>query len=70
MRWWSFPVGSVVKNPLANAGDIGTWIQSLDWEDPLKEKMTTHSSILAPKIPWTEEPGSLQSIGLQRVGHD
>ena len=70
VRWWSFPGGSVVKNPLAYAGDIETWIQSLDWEDPLKEKMTTHCSILAPKILWTEEPGRLQSIGLQRVGHN
>ena len=42
-------------------------IQSLGWEDPLEEKMTTHSSILARKIPWTEEPGGLQSMGSQRV---
>ena len=47
-----------------------TWVQSLGWEDPLKKGMTTHSSILAWKIPWTEEPGRLQSMGLQRVGHD
>ena len=39
------------------------------WEDPLKEEMATHSSILAWKIPWTGEPGGLQSMGLQRVGH-
>ena len=45
-------------------------IQSLGWEEPLKEEMATHSSILAWKIPWTEEPGGLQSIGLQRVRHD
>ena len=43
-----------------------TWIQSLDWEDPLEEEMATHSSILAWKIPWTEVPGGLQSMGLQR----
>ena len=43
---------------------------SLGWEDPLEEAMATHSSILAWKIPWTEEPGGLQSMGLQRVGHD
>ena len=47
-----------------------TWVQSLDWEDPLKEGMATHSSILAWRIPWTEMPGELQSIVLQRVGHD
>ena len=47
-----------------------TWVRSLGWEDPLEKKMATHSSTLAWKIPWTEEPGRLQSIGLQRVGHD
>ena len=48
----------------------GTRVQSLGREDPLEEDMTIHSSILTWKIPWTEEPGRLQSIGLQRVGHD
>ena len=43
-------------------------VQSLDQEDPLEEEMATHSSILAWRIPWTEEPGGLQSMGLQRVG--
>ena len=47
-----------------------TGVQSLDWEDPLEEGMATHSSILAWRIPWTEEPGRLQFTGLQRVGHD
>ena len=47
-----------------------TWIQSLDWEDSLEKEMATHSSILAWRIPWTEEPGGLKSIGLQRVRHD
>ena len=47
-----------------------TWIQSLSQEDPLEKEMATHSSILAWRIPWTEEPGRLQSMGLQRVGHD
>ena len=47
-----------------------TWVQSLGWEDPLEEEMATHSSILAWKIPWTEEPGELQSMGLQRVEHN
>ena len=45
------------------------WVQSLGWEDALEEKMATHSSILAWKIIWTEEPGELQSMGLQRIGH-
>ena len=47
-----------------------TWVQSLGQEDPLEKEMATHSSILAWKIPWTEEPGRLQSMESQRVGHD
>ena len=47
-----------------------TQVQSLGQEDLLEKEMATHSSILAWKIPWTEEPGGLQSMGLQRVGHD
>ena len=47
-----------------------TWVRSLGWEDPLEKEMATHSSTLVWKIPWTEEPGRLQSMGLQRVGHD
>ena len=47
-----------------------TWVQSLGWEDPLENEMATHSSTLAWKIPRTEEAGSLQSMGSQRVGHD
>ena len=46
-----------------------TWVLLLGWEDPLKKGMATHSSILAWRIPWTEEPGRLQSMGSQRVGH-
>ena len=46
------------------------WVQSLAWEDPLEKKMATHSSILTWKIPWTEESGKLQSMGLQRVKHN
>ena len=46
------------------------WVQFLGWEDSLKEGIATHSGILAWRIPQTEEPGGLQSIGLQRVGHD
>ena len=47
-----------------------TRVQSLGWEDPLEKEMSTHSSILAWRIPWTEEPGRLQSTGLQRVRQD
>ena len=47
-----------------------TWVQSRGQEDPLKTGMATHSSILAWRIPWMEEPGGLQSMGSQRVGHD
>ena len=47
-----------------------TWVRSLGWEDPLEKEMATHSSTIAWKIPWTEEPGRLQSMGSQRVGHD
>ena len=47
-----------------------TWVPSLGSKDPLEKGMATHSSILAWKIPWTEEPGGLQSMGLQRVGYD
>ena len=52
------------KNPPAMQE---TWVQTLGWEDPLEEGMTAHSNILAWRIPWTEEPGGLQSIGSQRV---
>ena len=47
-----------------------TWAQSLDWEDPQEEEMAAQASIFAWKHPWTEEPGGLQSMGLQRVGHN
>ena len=47
-----------------------TWVQSLSQVDPLKREIATHSSILAWRIPWTEGPGGLQSMGSQRVGHD
>ena len=62
-----FPGGSVVKNPPAIQE---TWVPSPGWEDPLEEEMATHSSILPWKIPWTEEPGRLEFIGSQRVGHN
>ena len=47
-----------------------TWVRSLGWEDPLEKEMATHSRILAWRIPWTEEPGGLQSLGSQRVRHN
>ena len=62
-----FPGDSVVKNPPAVQE---MQVPFLGGEDPLEEEMATHSSILAWEIPWTEEPGKLQSTGLQRVGHD
>ena len=59
---FGFPGGSVINNLPANAGDSGL---ILGWEDPLEKKMATLSSSLAWKIPWTEEPGGLQSMGSQ-----
>ena len=49
---------------------LETWVPSLGWENPLQKEMATHSSTFAWKIPWTEESGRLQSMGLQRVGHN
>ena len=46
-----------------------TWVQPLGWEDPLEKRKATHPSILAWRIPWTEDPGGLESMGSQRVGH-
>ena len=64
---WSSLVAQMVKNlPVMQE----TWVQSLGWEDPLEKGQGTHSSILAWRISWTEEPGGLQSMGLQRVRHD
>ena len=60
---WRFPGDSVLKDPPANAGDAGS---TPGWGDPLKKGMATHSSVLAQEIPWTEEPGGLQSMGLQK----
>ena len=57
----------LVKNP---AEMRETWVRSLGWKDPLEEGVAAHSSILAWKIPWTEEPGGLQSMGSQRVQHN
>ena len=60
----------MVKNPLAVPETQETPVRSLGQEDPLEAGMTTHSSILGWRLPWTGEPGGLQSIQLQRVGHD
>ena len=60
----------MVKNPSAKACDIEMRVRSLGWEDLLQKGMATDSSILAWKIPWTEEPGELQFMGSQRLGHD
>ena len=65
-----FPVGSAVKNLPAVQEPLETRVQPLGWEDPLEEGMATHSSVLACRIPWTEEPGGLQSMEWQRVRHD
>ena len=62
-----FPGGLVVENPPAMQE---TQVQSLSQEDPLEKTMASHSNILAWTIPWTEEPGKLQSIGSQRIRHD
>ena len=60
----------MVKTPPANTGDIRDVGSILGWEDALEQGMTTHSSIVAWRVPWTEEPGGLQSTGSQREGHD
>jgi len=62
-----FPVAQMVKNLPAMQE---TWVRSLGQEDPLEKKIATPSSILAWKIPWMEEPGGLQSMASQRVGHN
>ena len=64
MNGWASLVAQMVKNPPAMQE---TWVRSLGQEDSLEKRMATHSSILAWRIPWTEEPGGLQSMGLQRV---
>ena len=66
-RLWASIVAQSVKN-LPAVQETQVW--SLGWEDPLEKEMATHSSILAWKISWTQEPGGMQSMGSQRVGHD
>ena len=65
-----FPGGASGKKLPANPRKQETWVRSLGQEDPLETGMEIHSSILAWRIPWTEEPDWLQSIGLQRAGHE
>ena len=61
---------SSVTQTLKESAMQKTWVQSLGQEDPLEKAVATRSSILAWRIPWTEEPGELQTMGLQRVRHD
>ena len=79
LGWWhkitmgwslGFPTGLVVKNLLAVLETQEMCVRSLGWEYPLEKGMTTYSSILVWRIPWTEEPGGLQSMGSQMVGND
>ena len=69
-HYWEFPGSSVAKNLPASAGNGGEWVRSLDRDDPPEKGMASHCSILAWRIPWTEEPGGLQSMGSQRFGHN
>ena len=64
-------LGTLVAQMVKNLPAVQeTWVRSLGWEDPLEKEMATHSRILAWRIPWTEEPGGLQSLGSQRVRHN
>ena len=68
---WSSLVALLVTQTIRHLPVVQeTWVRSLGWEDPLKKETATHSKILAWKIPWMDEPGRLQSMGLKRVGHD
>ena len=68
---WDLHMASLVAQTVKRLSTMQeTWVCSLGWEDPLEKEMATHSSILAWRIPWTEESGSIQSMGLQRVGND
>ena len=67
---WTSLVARWIRIRLPPQETPETRVRSLGWEDPLEEGMATHSSILAWRAPWTEEPGGLQSVGLQTAGHD
>ena len=64
------PGGASGKEPACQCRRHKTWVQSLGWEDPLEEEMVTRSSILAWRTLWIEEPGGVQSMGSQRLGHN
>ena len=64
---WAFLVAQLVTNPSAMRK---TWVRSLDWEGSLEKETATHCSVQAWRIPWTEDPGRVQSMGSQRVGHN
>ena len=68
--YWGFPGGPSEKEPAFQGRRHVTWVRSLGREDPLKEGMATHSSILAWRVPWIQAPGGLQSTRLHGVGHD
>ena len=70
MEFRDFTSGSAVKNPPAVQETLETWVQSLGQEDSPEEEMAAHYNVLAWRIPWTDEPGGLQSMGSQKVGHD
>ena len=64
----AYPLGSLVAQKVKNLPAMQEiWVQSLGWKDPLEKEMATHSNVLAWRIPWSEEPDGLQSMGLQRV---
>ena len=67
---WAFSVSLVAQRVKFLPEMQETWVRSLDQEDLLEKEMATHSSVLAWKMPWMEQPGRLQSMGSQRVGHD
>ena len=69
VKVWASLMAQAVKDPPVMQEIQETQVRSLGREDPLEKEMATHSSILAWKISWTQEPGALQSMGLQRVGH-
>ena len=70
IQWYLYKGASLVAQTVKLlSAMLETWVRSLGREDPLEKEMATHSSTLAWKIPWTEEPGRLQSMWLQRVGH-
>ena len=69
-QYWEIIDGPSGSDGKASVYDTGDPVRSLGWEDPLEKEMAIHSSPIAWRIPWTEEPGALQSVGSQRVGHN